>query len=209
MGFEVIAKVAAEVAKEAGKETAKETTKPIGKGVINVDARKPFEPQGLKYKDVDVPRERINLDKRVTGIKDKVSEINGYKFVQDKIGRTISSEGKLRLEPDTKRNKSMQLEAGGKDRLKTDSGGHLIGRQFGGIGEKNLVAQDSILNKGPYNRLETKWADAIKNGDKVNVKIEPKYTGKSTRPDSFKVSYSINGEKFKTTFSNKPNAYAK
>ena len=41
------------------------------------------------------------------------------------------------------------------------------------------------------------------------IQVDMKYPGNSLRPDSFKVNYSINGEKFKTTFSNKPNAYAK
>ena len=66
-----------------------------------------------------------------------------------------------------------------------------------------------MLNQGPYNRLESKWAKAIENGQEVTVKIEPKYHGNSTRPDSFRVNYTIDGERFKTNFSNKPNAYAK
>ena len=169
--------------------------------------------EAAKYKDMVAPKEQINLDKRIPGdvssIKDKVSEINGYKFVQDKVGRTVSAEGKLRLERNTPRNKAKQLEAGGKDRLKTDDGGHLIGRQFGGVGEKNLVAQDGMLNKGPYNRLESKWANAIENGKEVTVKIEPKYHGNSLRPDSFRVNYTIDGERFKTNFSNKPNTNVK
>ncbi len=137
------------------------------------------------------------------------SEINGYKYTTDEMGRTVSAEGKLKLAPETGRNKKLQKDAGGKDRLKTDDGGHLIARQFGGNGEMDLVAQDGLLNKGPYNRLENKWADALKKGDDVFVKIEPRYVGNSLRPESFKVSYSINGEKFKAVFSNKPNAYAR
>lgn len=220
MGFEVIAKLVAEVAKEAGKDTAKEIAKQNGKGVIdsskNLDVRKPVEytgTKGEKFKPIDGLTNKVNLDKRipqdVSKIKNNVFEINGYKYTTDNLGRTVSAEGKLRLEPDTGRNKLQQKEAGGKDRLKTDDGGHLFARRFGGIGEKNLVAQDGVLNKGPYNRLEDKWANAIKNGDQVYAKIEPKYSGNSMRPDSFRVNYSINGEKFKTTFSNIPNFYAK
>ena len=136
-------------------------------------------------------------------------EVNGYKYTTDELSRTVSAEGKLKLEPETGRNRKLQKEAGGEDRLETDDGGHLIGRQFGGIGKIDLVPQDSVLNKGAYNRLETRWANAVKNGDEVFVKIEPQYTGDSFRPDSFKVSYSINGEKFKTNFTNTPNYYAR
>ena len=216
MAWAEIVKLAAEIAKEGTKEITKQTVNEGVKPATPLDVRKPTEYIGTKdvnVKPLDGLRDRINLDKRINrdvpGLKSNVSEINGYKFTVDNKGRTVSAEGKLELKPETGRNKLKQKEAGGKDRLETDDGGHLIGRQFGGVGEKNLVAQDSILNKGPYNRLETKWAKAIKNGDEVFVRIDPKYSGNSLRPDSFKVSYSIDGEKFKTTFSNKPNAYAK
>lgn len=220
MAWAEIAKVAAEVAKEGAKETAKETAKQtakeVGKSAKVLDARKPVDSVGLageKLKPLDGLKEKINLDKRipqdVSKGKNPVSEVNGYKYTTDKLGRTVSAEGDLKLKPETGRNKKLQKEAGGKDRLKTDDGGHLIGRQFGGEGKLDLVAQDSILNKGPYNRLESKWADAIRSGDKVAVKIDAKYSGNSMRPDSFKVNYSINGEKFKASFSNKPNAYAR
>lgn len=220
MAWAEIAKVAAEVvkegAKETAKETAKQTAKEVGKGAKILEARKPVDSAGVigeKLKPLDGLKDKINLDKRipsdVSKVKGGVTEVNGYKYTTDKLGRTTSAEGQLKYKPETGRNKKMQKEAGGKDRLKTDDGAHLFGRQFGGVGEKNLVAMDGVLNKGPYNRLETKWANAVKNGDKVYVKIDPKYSGNSLRPDSFKVNYSINGEKFKTTFSNKPNAYAK
>ncbi|CFR15934.1 Uncharacterised protein [Yersinia frederiksenii] len=41
--------------------------------------------------------------------------------------------------------------------------------------------------------MENKWADALKDGRQVNVKIEPVYKGNSKRPDSFNVTYSIDG----------------
>ncbi len=220
MAWAEVAKVAAEVAKEGAKETAKETAKQtakeVGKSAKALDARKPIEnlgPMGEKLKPIDGLNKQVNLDKRlpsdVSKMKSGVSEVNGYKYTTDKLGRTVTAEGDLKLKPETGRNKKLQKEAGGKDRLKTDDGGHMIGRQFGGEGKLDLVAQDKILNQGPYNRLESKWADALKNGDQVRVKIDAKYSGDSFRPDSFKVNYSINGEKYKVNFSNKPNAYAR
>lgn len=217
MAWAEVAKVAAEVAKEGAKETAKETAKQTAKeaGKSSLDARKPVEAVGSKGEklNIDGLDKQVNLDKRIpqdiSKTKSGVSEVNGYKYTTDKMGRTITAEGDLKLKPETGRNKKLQKEAGGKDRLKTDDGGHMIGRQFGGEGKLDLVAQDKILNQGPYNRLEAKWADALKNGDQVRVKIDAKYSGDSLRPDSFKVNYSINGEKYKVNFSNKPNAYAR
>ena len=205
----------ANVAKEVGKEVAKETSKETGKAIVNLEKRKAVEnlaPKPEKGNLGDKLKERINIDKRLPNDKplekNKTTEINGYTYKQDKLGRTVSAEGKLRIES-VERDKNAQLRAGGSERLETDDGGHLIGRQFGGIGEIDLVAQDRSLNQGPYRELEQKWADAVKNGDTVYVKVEPVYKGDSIRPDSFRVSYSINGEKFKKVFSNKPNAYAK
>lgn len=41
------------------------------------------------------------------------------------------------------------------------------------------------------------------------MKVEMDYPGKSYRPDSFIVSYSINGEEFTTTFFNTPRGEVK
>ena len=44
--------------------------------------------------------------------------------------------------------------------------------------------------------METEWANALKEVPprKVSVNIEPIYTGKSLRPDSFFVEYQIEGK---------------
>ena len=205
MAWEVL-KAIGELAVEASKEVPKK----MPNGVI--DVRKPVEPTIMERKNKVAPKEIINLDKRiprdVSKIKNNVFEINGYKYTTDKLGRPISAEGNLKLDPSS-RDLNAQKRAGGKDRLKTDDGGHPIGSQFGGAGDRFLIAQDATLNRGPYKALENKWASAVKNGDKVFVKVDMSYPGKSMRPDSIRVNYSINGEKFKTTFSNKPSAYAK
>ncbi|WIJ63453.1 DNA/RNA non-specific endonuclease [Serratia nevei] len=75
-----------------------------------------------------------------------------------------------------------------------DEGGHLIASIFNGPGEKlNLVPMDGNLNKGVWKQMENTWANALKDGKQVNVKIEPVYTGSNQRPDSFNVTYSIDG----------------
>jgi len=41
--------------------------------------------------------------------------------------------------------------------------------------------------------MENTWANALKDGKQVNVKIELVYIGDNKRPDSFSVTYSIGG----------------
>lgn len=53
--------------------------------------------------------------------------------------------------------------------------------------------------------MENTWASALKEGKQVSVKIEPVYSGKSIRPDSFNVEYSIGGARPKEiVFKNSP-----
>ncbi|WP_220125622.1 DNA/RNA non-specific endonuclease, partial [Xanthomonas oryzae] len=75
-----------------------------------------------------------------------------------------------------------------------DEGGHLVASIFDGPGEKlNLVPMNSNLNKGAWKTMENTWASALKEGKSVNVKIEPIYSGNSSRADRFLVRYSIDG----------------
>lgn len=54
---------------------------------------------------------------------------------------------------------------------------------------------NSNLNRGEWKKMENSWADALKNGKQVNVKIEPVYSGQSGRPSSFNVTYKIGNER--------------
>nr|WP_232223972.1 DNA/RNA non-specific endonuclease [Anoxybacillus tepidamans] len=45
--------------------------------------------------------------------------------------------------------------------------------------------------KGEWKKLKNTWADAIKQGDEVKVKIKPNYKGDSHRPISFDIKYKI------------------
>lgn len=122
-------------------------------------------------------------------------EVNEYYYETDRYGRIIRCEGTLRLE-DGKRNTDHQKHAGGKDRLESDEGGHLIARRFGGS-EKidNLVPMDSQLNQVEYKEIEDDWAENLEKGNVVDVQIKCKYIGDSTRPDSFIVTYQLSDEK--------------
>lgn len=118
-------------------------------------------------------------------------DANGYSYETDKLGRITRCEGILRLE-DGKRNTAHQIRAGGEYRLENDEGGHLIGRRFGGS-EKvdNLVPMDSHVNGVEYKKLEDDWAAELNKGSTVDVKIQCRYFGDSTRPTDFIVKYKI------------------
>lgn len=118
-------------------------------------------------------------------------DANGYSYETDKLGRIIRSEGMLRLE-DGKRNTAHQVRAGGEYRLENDEGGHLIGRRFGGSERvDNLVPMDSHVNGVEYKELEDDWAAELDKGSTVDVKIQCRYSGDSSRPTDFIVKYKI------------------
>ncbi|NMC40889.1 MAG: hypothetical protein GYA43_06920 [Bacteroidales bacterium] len=113
-------------------------------------------------------------------------------FKTDSQGRTESVESSLSWSKND-RNTYQQCKTG-KCGVDGDEGGHLIASIFNGPGEKlNLVPMDGNLNKSLWKQMENDWARALKDGKQVNVKIEPVYKGDSLRPDSFNVTYSIDG----------------
>jgi predicted ribonuclease toxin of YeeF-YezG toxin-antitoxin module len=131
-------------------------------------------------------------------------KVKGYTYKTDHLGRIKGAEGNLKLKNGT-RNATHQRKVGGADRLKTDDGGHLIGTRFDGSGKvDNIVPMNSNLNRGEFKKLENSWAKALKNGQKVDVKITPVYKGDALRPNSFKVTQTIDGIKSSKILKNKP-----
>ena len=119
----------------------------------------------------------------------------GYRYELDELGRVRKVEGELKRNPAQGRNKTAQLEAGGKDRLPTDEGGHYVGRRFDGpMDDFNHFAQDQNFNRGAYKQLENEWDAALKSGKTVKVDITPHYSGTSLRPEKLTLNYSINGQ---------------
>lgn len=95
------------------------------------------------------------------------------------------------------RNSYAQRVAGREDRLPNDDGGHLIASIFNGSGSlDNLVPMNSTLNRGDWKAMEKSWAKALDNGETVDVKIEPIYSGTSQRSISFEVEYKIGNGKW-------------
>ncbi|AJA45707.1 DNA/RNA non-specific endonuclease [Frischella perrara] len=58
---------------------------------------------------------------------------------------------------------------------------------------------NSNLNRGELKALENRWANALRNGKTVKVKIEPVYQDTDIRPTKFNVSYSIDNGRFRHT----------
>ncbi|MBD1382630.1 T7SS effector LXG polymorphic toxin [Metabacillus arenae] len=124
------------------------------------------------------------------------SSKEGYVYKTDDKGRIVSCEGKLNL-GNAKRNNHAQRIVGREDRLPDDDGGHLIASIFKGSGNlDNLVPMNGNLNKGEWKKLENTWADALKQGDEVKVKVTPNYKGDSQRPVSFDIKYKIGDDEW-------------
>ena len=56
-----------------------------------------------------------------------------------------------------------------------------------------MASQINAYPKGKWGQMESGWADQLKAGNTVQVKIEPVYTDSSMRASSFKVTEVING----------------
>ncbi|WP_202976350.1 DNA/RNA non-specific endonuclease [Candidatus Schmidhempelia bombi] len=120
----------------------------------------------------------------------------------DELGRLKQVEAELKLDT-LDRNTYQQLKMG-KQGIEGDEGGHLIASILNGSGEKiNMLPMNANLNRGAWKQMENKWVKALKEGKTVKVKIEPLYEGTNLRPDSFNVSYSIDGGRLtEETFKN-------
>ncbi|ECA5251957.1 filamentous hemagglutinin, partial [Salmonella enterica subsp. enterica serovar Lomalinda] len=122
-----------------------------------------------------------------------VYKVDGNKtYHTDELTRTTNVSASLSLSKND-RNGYQQCKAGKCGNL-DDEGGHLIASIFHGPGEKlNLVPMDGNLNKGAWKQMENTWTRALKDGKKVDVNIQPIYSGNNTRPDRVIVKYSIDG----------------
>jgi len=155
----------------------------------------PTSPTKVEYGD---HYRRVNGRKR---LKPNVeyTDPNGYVYRTDAHGRIVSVEADLRIVDGTPRNRSAQSRVGRPDRLSTDDGGHLIGRQFGGSKNiDNLVPQSSSINRGggEWWRMEQSWEAALRRGDSVTVNIQVRYNASSMRPIGFDVQYRVSGRSY-------------
>jgi hypothetical protein len=129
----------------------------------------------------------------------------GYRFEADTGGRAARVSGTLRLQPDQRRSRRNQRDAGKPDRLDSDHGGHFIAREFGGPEiALNHFAQDAGVNRGEYRSLELSWKADLKRGKRVTVEIKPIYLGRARRPSSLRVTYVVNGRRIFRKIPNQP-----
>lgn len=199
----------ADAPKEIGENSAKAQDIPqeIGEN-NNLQPNTVYEVDGAKhYTDNNGKVYRVDNDL----VADNTYEINGYKYETDDQGRIVSAEGKIQLKSrDRLTIKDSMENIGRGDEKNTDDRSHIIGDNLNGSnGLENIVAGDASLNRGDYNKLEAQLAKEVSAGKEVYMRVNLDYPGKSYRPDSFIVSYSINGEEFTTTFFNTPRGEVK
>ena len=132
---------------------------------------------------------------KLTGLPPDASIVEGgYVYGTDSLGRvTQAYAANLELEPGIRTRSELTLARGlGEE---GDDAGHLIAARFGGSDSVwNLAPQDSNLNRGVWNRMETVWSDAIKMENEVSINVMANYVDKETRPASYTVQTWINGE---------------
>jgi hypothetical protein len=118
---------------------------------------------------------------------------NGQGYITDTAGRVKQVEGELSLSK-MDRNGYQQL-CTGQCGSAGDEGGHLIASALGGAGDKiNIVPQAATLNRNDWRAMEREFADAMKSGKSVSVKIDMGYpAGGGARPNVFFVSARIDG----------------
>ena len=156
-----------------------------------------LDDNGVKYREGD------------TLLPNNEFEVNGYKYKTDDKGRVVSAEGQLQVKDhEGRRDMDPRSSVDKGDMRKTDDRGHLIADRFNGSGGlENLVPMDSDLNQhGDYMKMENTLADAMQDGAKVELKVEPIYESNSTRPSEFRVTYSIDGDKEVSVFKNESEA---
>ena len=133
-------------------------------------------------------------------------KVGDYLYETDSEGRVSRVSGKLDLntrDRNTYQQGKSAKEAGIKDGLADDDGGHLIASIFDGAGEQiNYAPMNSNLNRGAWKSMENKWAKALEEGKEVTVDIQPIYEAGSKRPSSFEVIYEIDGKEYFADFLN-------
>lgn len=180
------------------KEQKPDSTEAKNAAPINPD--KLIEPANKKYRDDNGEVYRIGNEL----LPNNRYVENGYSYRTDLEGRVKSAEGQLQLSNEPRKQVSDSMETIGKGNQKEgDQKGHLIGDRFGGgNGLENIVTMDGRVNQSDYKRIENTCAKALESGHEVYLKVVPKYDKSSNRPTSFRITYTIDGEKTVTTIKN-------
>ncbi len=143
-------------------------------------------------------------NKKVLKTNVEYTDKNGYKYTTDSSGNITKVEVKDLKLGKGERNTHSQKIVGREDRITNaplsydnDDGGHLIATRFKGSGDiDNMVAQNRQINRsgGAWYEMEQEWANALKEGKQVSVKMDIEYPSDSMRPAKFKIEYKIDGK---------------
>jgi hypothetical protein len=116
-------------------------------------------------------------------------QLNRNIYKTDKNGNIVNCLAKPKLNPE-KRDTVAQKMAGGTDRKAGDQGGHIVACSFGGdSGIGNLVAMDSRINQGDYNKdMECYIKNALEAGKDITTETTLIYAENSSRPSIIKVA---------------------
>lgn len=133
---------------------------------------------------------------------------NGYAYQIDARGRTRRVSGTLTIAKAPRRSRTSQRQAGGTERRASDDGGHYIAARFDGPTDAfNHFAQDRNFNRGGYRLLEDEWTRDKRVGRAVRVRIVPQFSGKSVRPSTINVWWTVDGREKSVKFSNERSEY--
>lgn len=154
----------------------------------------PRGPNDSAFRDINVAKppsidEQIDRDLKTT-------TFNGYRYTQDGLVRVRNIRGDIPSGLMERRSRRAQANAGGKDRLPTDDGGHYVAPHLGGVPHPiNHFPQDSGINRGQYRIIEKNWTRARDAGHRVSIDITPRYRGTSLRPYALDVVWYVDGKR--------------
>src|SRR5699024_5718822 len=135
------------------------------------------------------------LDNKKTKLKPNITYRTGefnYLYKTNELGRIKEfSTDNLQF---TESDKRLRHNPNTPGKQPGDHAGHLAGDRFGGSPDlDNLVSQLSSVYLSAYKKVENQWATALRDGKQVTVNVKINYDGKNSRPESFKIEYTING----------------
>ncbi len=163
------------------------------------------DPEGLTGDEIDIEADDNGDIYKINGELEPNTEyeLGGVTYETNEYGNIVSWEGEVSYTPDNERDNKAQLEAGGKDRLAGDDGGHLVARIHGGNdGIENMVPMRDTINRGDYKSAENEITTALKNGETVTERGTVKYDGESGRPYEFSMEYEYGDVKKELTCDN-------
>jgi hypothetical protein len=173
------------------------------RGYTTVVYVKPLEYQGFVY-NLETHREHVY---RVGTYATLVHNFCLHRIRTDTSGRVRAAFAHITpadLRTGTATNKATRVAARSLGNS-TDDAGHLIGKLLGGPGGKkagNFFPQNLSVNRGAFRDLEGYVASQVAAGKNVQVKVNLKYPGSSTRPSKIVYQVRVDGTTTPYTFLN-------